>query len=280
VNSVLLARIRHAGIPMIDIRLGDCVGRTSEIADSSIDLILTSPPYDSLRRYGSGSAFDFEGLAAQCKRVLKPGGVLVWVVGDETKDGSESGSSFRQALHFQSIGLKRRDTMIWLKANPMHCGDPSHYVGAFEFMFVFTLGRPRTANILREPCKQVGHINRFRRHRMHGADTTPLTGASNPCNETKARSNVWTYPTSDRIATGHSAVFPLQLAIDHILSWTNPGDLVLDPFVGSGTTLLACLQADRHGIGIDKDPAYCEIARRRIAAELDKCPLLTGTDRS
>jgi DNA modification methylase len=128
---------------LIDIRLGDCVERTREIADASIDLILTSPPYDKLRKYASGSEFDFEGLADQCKRVLKPGGVLVWVVGDETKNGNESGSSFRQALHFQSIGLNRRDTMIWLKANPMHCGDPSHYVGAFEFMFVFTEGTPQ-----------------------------------------------------------------------------------------------------------------------------------------
>jgi DNA modification methylase len=150
--------------PMIDIRLGDCVERTREIADSSIDLILTSPPYDSLRKYASGSAFDFEGLADQCKRVLKPGGVLVWVVGDETKDGNESGTSFSQALHFKSIRFKLRDTMIWLKTNPMQSGDRSHYLGAYEFMFVFTSGRPRIINILREPCKQTGHINRSRRH--------------------------------------------------------------------------------------------------------------------
>jgi DNA modification methylase len=260
---------------LIDIRLGDCVERTREIADSSIDLILTSPPYDKLRRYGSGSVFDFEGLAGQCKRVLRPGGVLVWVVGDETVNGDESGSSFRQALHFQSIGLKRRDTMIWLKQNPMYCGDRSHYLGAYEFMFVFTSGRPRTVNILREPCKQAGRINRSRSHRMHGADATPLAGASKPYNETKARSNVWTYLTGDSKPTEHPAVFPLQLAIDHILSWTNPGDVVLDPFVGSGTTLEACLQTDRNGIGIDKDPTYCEIAQRRLRSAI--LPLFGAT---
>jgi DNA modification methylase len=244
---------------LIDIRLGDCVERTREIADASIDLILTSPPYDKLRKYASGSEFDFEGLADQCKRVLKPGGVLVWVVGDETKNGNESGSSFRQSLHFQSIGLNRRDTMIWLKANPMHCGDPSHYVGAFEFMFVFTAGRPKVVNILREPCKRSGEKATFKT--MHGRRFAQPRGCV--VGDTKRRSNVWAYGVGGEDC-GHPAVFPLQLAIDHILSWTNPGDLVLDPFVGSGTTLLACLQADRNGIGIDKDTTYCEIAERRL----------------
>jgi DNA modification methylase len=259
---------------LIDIQLGDCVERTREIADASIDLILTSPPYDKLRRYGSGSSFDFEGLADQCKRVLKPGGVLVWVVGDETKDGDESGNSFRQALHFKAIGLKLRDTMIYRKANPFHTGDRSHYQNAYEYMFVMTKGRPRVMNILTEPCKQAGKVYQRSRHREHGGDLKTFKLASKPVRETKARPNVWGYSLRGK-GHGHPAPFPLQLAIDHILSWTNPGDLVLDPFVGSGTTLFACLQAGRNGIGIDKDPTYCEIAERRLRSAM--LPLFGAT---
>jgi DNA modification methylase len=267
---------------MIDIRLGDCVGLTSEIADSSIDLILTSPPYDKLRKYASGSAFDFEGLAAQCKRVLKSGGVLVWIVVDETKNWSESGVSLRQALHFMSLGLNLHDTMIYEKTNPMPCGSKSRYLSAFEFMFVFSEGKPRVTIIATEPCKGAGTQRKIRQFRDHGKQFLLKDGASvGPYRDTKPRSNIWRYPVGvERSQGDHPAVFPLQLAIDHILSWTNPGDMVLDPFVGSGTTLEACIKTDRNGIGIDKDPAYCEIARRRVAAELDKCPLLTGTDRS
>jgi DNA modification methylase len=265
---------------MIDIRPGDCVERTSEIAESSIDLILTSPPYDKLRKYASGSAFDFDGLAGQCKRVLKPGGVLVWVVGDETVKGGETGTSFRQSLHFQEIGLRRHDTMIYQKSCYVPMNHP-RYEQAFEFMFVHSLGRPRVANIMTEASRRPGLVRKSTHRRGgHGLDSPVLfDGSGKPTKATKLRSNSWTYATVG-VDYGHPAVFPIQLAIDHILSWTNPGDLVLDPFVGSGTTLLACLQADRNGIGIDKDPTYCEIARRRIAAELDKCPLLTGTDRS
>jgi DNA modification methylase len=263
---------------MIDIRLGDCVERTSEIKDSSIDLILTSPPYDKLRKYASGSVFDFEGLADQCKRVLKPGGVLVWVVGDETVNGGETGTSFRQSLHFQDIGLRRHDTMIYAKSNPIPLNH-NRYEQAFEFMFVHSKGRPKAVNKLTESCKRAGELAKgTQRH-----DLSRLTSRHryhDPVKSVRPRGNIWSYGHDGGRECGHPAVFPLQLAIDHILSWTNPGDLVLDPFVGSGTTLLACLQADRSGIGIDKDPAYCEIARRRVAAELDKCPLLTGTDRS
>jgi DNA modification methylase len=262
----------------IDIRLGDCVERTSEIADASIDLILTSPPYDKLRRYGSGSEFDFEGLAGQCKRVLKPGGVLVWVVGDETVNGGETGTSFRQSLHFQEIGLRRHDTMIYVKRNYVPLTH-RRYEQTFEFMFVHSKGAPKTFGRLTDPCKHVGDFRVSSTHYHDGETKSQLHRAGQPYAERKTRPNVWSYALHGK-GHGHPAPFPLQLAIDHILSWTNHGDLVLDPFVGSGTTLLACLQADRHGIGIDKDPAYCEIARRRIAAELDKCPLLTGTDRS
>lgn len=239
----------------------------------SVDLILTSPPYDNLRKYGSGSAFDFPGVAEQCKRLLKPGGVLVWVVGDETRDGSESGTSFRQALHFKEIGLKLRDTMIYEKENPVHSGDKSHYQNAFEFMFVLTNRKPAAINILTEPCKHAGKVYGKSSHREGGGNLKVIATAGTPVRDVKARTNIWTYPVGVEKVKGHPAVFPLQLAIDHILSWTNPGDTVLDCFAGSGTTLEACIKTDRHGIGIEKHEPYLRIAEKRCSDARNALPL-------
>jgi DNA modification methylase len=251
---------------MIDLRQGDCVERAREIPDASIDLVLTSPPYDNLRRYSSGSAFDFEALAWQLKRVLKPGGVLVWVVGDQTIDGSETGTSFKQALHFKAIGLNLHDTMIYAKSNPVPLNH-NRYEQEFEFMFVLSEGKPMTVNKLTESCKHAGKFEGSRRHRRDGAEKDPLSlmsGAGELIKETKPRGNIWFYLAGGHHCPDHPAVFPLQLAIDHILSWTNPGDTVLDPFVGSGTVGEACLGLNRNFIGIDISPEYLEIAKRRI----------------
>jgi DNA modification methylase len=263
---------------MIDLRLGDCVERTLGIPDASIDLVLTSPPYDNLRRYSSGSAFDFEALAGQLKRVLKPGGVLVWVVGDETIDGGESGTSFRQSLHFQAIGLRRHDTMIYGKSNPLPLNHP-RYEQAFEFMFIHSKGRPKTVNLLQESCLREGEqggCSHRRRHKHDGEEPARMHGGRKPVGGTKPRPNIWYYPVGTERIDGHPAVFPLQLAIDHILSWTNPGDIVLDPFVGSGTVGEACIETDRNGIGIDIDPGYIAIAERRIVAATARTPLFVG----
>lgn len=260
----------------MQLHCGDCVEVMGTIPDASIDLIVTSPPYDNLRRYASGSTFDFEGVAAQCQRVLKPGGVLVWVVGDQTVNGSETGTSFRQALHFKDIGLNLWDTMIYQKG----CFPPLNhprYEQCFEYMFVFSKGRPRVANIATVPCNRPGYSRKsVHRRGGHGLDTPVLfAGSGQPTQAMKYRTNIWMYGTGGT-DHGHPAVFPLQLAIDHILSWTNPGDTVLDCFAGSGTTLDACLRTDRHGIGIEIDPGYCAIAEKRIAAEVAKTPLLMG----
>jgi DNA modification methylase len=162
--------------------------------------------------------------------------------------------------------------MIWRKITPFTGGDhKSHYRGAFEYMFVFTVGRPNTTNLLHEPC--VGKVRiRTAKFREHGEFLPSRKLHTKPM---KVRPNVWDYAT-DHSGTGHPAVFPLQLAIDHILSWTNPGDIVLDPFVGSGTTLEACIQTDRNGIGIDVDPGYLAVAERRIAAATARTPLFVG----
>lgn len=250
----------------IDLRLGDNVEVMRSLPDGSIDLIVTSPPYDDLRAYASGCSFDFEGVAEQSLRVLKPGGVLVWVVNDGTKDGSESGTSFRQALRFKEIGFRLHDTMIWRKPNPMPCGSPLTYTPAFEFMFVFSKGKPKVVNRLMEPCKNAGKINTgiSRRDGIRHLKS----GHGRPVKSHKPRINVWDYCLGTNRFPEHPAVFPLQLATDHLASWSNPDDTVLDPFMGSGTTGLACLNAGRNFIGIELSPEYYAIAQQRISETL------------
>jgi DNA modification methylase len=269
-------------MPTTRLMLGDCVDRMAGIETGSVDLILTSPPYDNLRTYAGGSAFDFEATAGQCKRVLGPGGVIVWVVGDQTVDGSETGESFRQALHFKAIGLDLHDTMIYRKANPAPLKQP-RYQPEFEFMFVASKGRPRVVNLLDEPCRARGRPSGDS-HRKDfgdgGGELRRMHGYRKPIGERKPRGNIWTYavginPHGHR--SGHPATFPLPLAVDHVLSWTNPGDLVLDPFLGSGTVLEACLKTDRRGIGIDISPEYLAMAEERLAAVRADMPLFPAT---
>lgn len=258
---------------MIDLRLGDNVKVMRDLPDASIDLIVTSPPYDDVRTYASGHAFDFEGVAGHSLRLLKPGGVLVWVVNDGTKDGSESGTSFKQALHFKSIGFRLHDTMIYEKANFVPLTH-RRYEQAFEFMFVLSKGSPKTWNPLVSPCVHAGDSRKTSRHYRDGKDLGGLSGAGKPYKDTKIRPNFWRYTNGKDGVKGHPAVFPLQLATDHILSWSNPSDTVLDPFVGSGTTLVACVNTGRHGIGIELSPEYHSIAEKRSAAEQAKHALL------
>jgi site-specific DNA-methyltransferase (adenine-specific) len=249
---------------VIDLHCGDNVEVMRDLPDSSIDLIVTSPPYDDVRTYASGHAFDFEGVASHCLRVLKPGGVLVWVVNDGTKNGSESGTSFKQALRFKEIGFRLHDTMIFGKRNIVPLTH-RRYEQAFEFMFVLSKGSPRTFNPIVEPCINAGRTRGNSKHYRDGEKLSVIGGARKPYNDTKIRENIWWYSVGRVKTVGHPAVFPLQLAADHIVSWSNPGDTVLDPFMGSGTVGVACLNAGRSFIGIELAPTYFAIAESRIA---------------
>ncbi len=248
---------------MIELHRGCCLDVLPGIPDASVDAVVASPPYDNLRVYASGAKFNFDGVAAECVRILKTGGVIVWVVNDETKNWSETGTSFRQALHFMELGLNLHDTMIYEKLNPMPGGAPCRYLSAFEFMFVLSNGRPATTNVLMEPCKSAGRISRGGSHRDHGKDLRTKWGDGKPYNDAKPRPNVWKYAVGGN-NVGHPATFPLQLATDHILSWTLPGDTICDPFMGSGTTGIACMNTGRSFIGIEIDPGYYALAQRRL----------------
>lgn len=251
---------------MNEIICGDSLNVLVGFPAESVDLVVTSPPYDNLRDY-EGFSFDFEGIAKELVRVLKPGGVIVWVVGDQTIKGSESGTSFRQALYFKEIGLNLHDTMIYKKRS----GRPlthNRYEQEFEYMFVLSKGKPNTVNHLKQKCvKDSGYDTFVARGKEKGNRETRKILRQ----EYRIKGNVWEYNTGmnssskEKIAFEHPAIFPLELASDHILSWSNAGDVVLDPFNGSGTTTKAAHLLERQFIGIDISEKYCEIARKRLA---------------
>jgi site-specific DNA-methyltransferase (adenine-specific) len=256
-------------LPINQIICGDCLEVMKGLPDKCIDLTVTSPPYDNLRTY-NGFTFDFEGIAKELYRVTKKGGVVVWVVGDATINGSETGTSFRQALYFKEIGFNLHDTMIYAKNN-VYAHDPRNkrYKQCFEYMFVLSKGKPNTYNEIKDrPNKHVGKTLSGTKGRTKEGIKRNLKPIV--LGEYQARFNIWEYTTggsvaSDKIAFNHPAIFPEKLAEDHIISWSNEGDIVLDPFLGSGTTAKMALLNGRNYIGIDISEEYCEIARKRIA---------------
>jgi site-specific DNA-methyltransferase (adenine-specific) len=253
-------------LPLDSIVCGDNVATMQGFPDASIDLVVTSPPYDSLRVYG-GHSWDFEGVAQQLWRVIKPGGVVVWVVADATVNGSETGTSFRQALRFMEIGFRLHDTMIFQKTT-FSMPFPNRYHDVFEYCFVLANGKVETFNALMD------------RRNTSAGRTTSVT-VREPNDEITRRSdktiqldgkrwNVWVCDSArnDNDNGDHPAPFPEALARDHILSWSNEGDIVLDPFNGSGTTTKMARLMGRRFIGIDVNESYCEIARKRLAQKL------------
>lgn len=250
------------------IKCGDCVSLMRELPEASIDLTVTSPPYDDLRSY-KGFTFDYKPVAQELYRLTKPGGIVVWVVGDATKNGSESGSSFRQVLYFIETGFKLHDTMIYEKNSSAFpaARTSKRYTQIFEYMFVFCKGKIRNDITLLcdKPNKWAGHTNWGNNTQYDKDGNLIQTNNIKPIPEFSLRNNIWKYSVGFNDKTGHPAVFPEELAKDHILSWSNEGDVVLDPFMGSGTTAKMAKLNNRHYIGFDISEEYCEIAQNRIA---------------
>lgn len=253
----------------------DCVQGMKMLPDECIDLTVTSPPYDNLRKY-KGYSFDFEAVANELYRITKKGGVVVWVVGDATINGSETGTSFRQALYFKEIGFNLHDTMIYAKEN-VYAHDPRNkrYKQCFEYMFVLSKGKPKTYNEIKDkPNKHAGKLLRGTKGRTKEGVKRKLK--EQVIGEFQARFNIWTYTTGgsvskDKIAFKHPAIFPEQLAADHIISWSNVDDIVLDPFMGSGTTAKMALLNNRKYIGFEISKEYCEIAEERLSQYIANC---------
>jgi site-specific DNA-methyltransferase (adenine-specific) len=245
----------------------DCLDGMKMIDDESIDLTVTSPPYDNLREY-KGYCFDFESVAKELYRITKTGGVVVWVVGDATIDGCETGTSFKQALYFKDIGFKLHDTMIYLKENPIPLTH-NRYEQCFEYMFVFVKGKLKTFNPLMEKCLTNGSYTHRRNTGRVEESATRNRNEITITQEKKYRNNAFSYVCgSSKFETGnHPAPFPEQLAKDHILTWSNKNDIVLDPFMGSGTTGKMAVLTQRSFIGFEISKEYCDIANKRIAWE-------------
>lgn len=244
---------------------GDAEDVLSSMDDSSIDLTVTSPPYDNLRSYmGVGDTWNhekFKAIAKELYRVTKSGGVVVWVVNDQTEKGSETGTSFRQALYFMECGFNLNDTMIWKKTNPLPVIKSPRYSPCFEYMFILSKGTPKTFNPIMEPCKCAGQKYDSTCKNMGGENGR--THKTFNVNKEKVKSNIWEIAVAQN-KTSHPAVYPLQLAIDHIKSWSNEGDIILDPFMGSGTTGLACIDLGRKFVGIELNKSYYDLAKERI----------------
>ena len=245
----------------------NCLDTMARMPNGFVDLTVTSPPYDNLRTY-NGYSFDFESVAKELFRVTKQGGVVVWVVGDATINGSETGTSFRQALFFKEIGFNLYDTMIWQKPSPQ-APTEGRYYDVFEYMFVFSKGKPKTLNLLKDrKNKSAGAVSN--KETRSCREDRKVKNEKRVVAEFSRRFNVWEL-SRGRNKTSHPAVFPEKLANDHIISWSKEGDTVFDPFMGSGTTGKMALLNNRNFIGIEKDEKYFEIAKERIAeAEMRK----------
>jgi site-specific DNA-methyltransferase (adenine-specific) len=256
----------------------DCLITMGNIEDNSIDLTLTSPPYDDLRTYNervggnniefNGYSFPFEDIAKELFRITKKGGVVVWVVGDATNKGSETGTSFRQALYFKECGFDLYDTMIYQKT-----GTPfpqkTRYNQTFEYMFVFSKGKPNTFNPIMKKNVTAGAVRHSRKFRNPNGEMIPGFNGK-PVNEYGIENNIWLIKngmnksTKDLIAFEHPAIFPEELAAKHIISWTKKDDLVYDPFMGSGTTAKMSILLERRWVGSEMDPTYSDICNRRL----------------
>ena len=253
--------------PSVNIHCGDNVTWLKEQKTGIVQLTVTSPPYDNLREY-KGYSWDCEALINQLYWITKPGGVVVWVVADETIDGDESGSSFRQALMFKKRGFKLHDTMIWSKGGFSAVGSlVTRYGPVFEYMFVFSKGKPTTFNPIKDrPNKNAGKTpKKSGTIRQIDGSTKAMSNPNYVIPDFGQRFNIWEI-TPQAKSLGHPAPFPEKLAADHIASWSNTGDLVLDPFLGSGTTGKMAVLAGRNFMGCDISQEYVDMAKARIDA--------------
>ena len=250
----------------------DCIKFMKKLPDNCIDLTVTSPPYDDLRDYENKLVWDyntFRKVARELYRVTKKGGIVVWVIGDKTDKGNKSLTSFKHALYFQEVGFNIYDVIIYEKAGsgPPH---PNRYFNSFEYMFVMSKGKPKSVNLLKDKKNSCAGMSTFGDITRREKDGSLTNKGKKVINEFGVRTNIWRYnngkgfSSKDKIAYEHPATFPEKLVEDHIKSWSNPGDVVFDPFGGSGTTAKVSIELDRQWIYVEKVAKYCDVAKRRL----------------
>jgi len=246
---------------------GDCRVIMKLISDKSIDMVLTSPPYDNLRSYNGSiewGEYVWKPVIETLYRICKDGGVVVWVVGDSTIKGSETGTSFKQALYAKEVGFNIHDTMIYAKNNPIPLTH-NRYEQQFEYMFIFSKGKPKTFNPIKVLCKTAGSKNNHKSEKHYeNSHSMRKRNKDVIVNKYKYLYNIWFMTTGTGSRVEHNAPFPEQLAYNHIISWSNKKDIVLDPFAGSGTTGAICKKLERDFILIEKEPKYMEVIEKRL----------------
>lgn len=256
--------IEGANIELNNIYCDNCINFMKKLPKEYIDLTITSPPYDDLRNY-NGYSFNCEEIARELFRITKNGGIIVWVVGDKIIKGNKTLTSFKQALLFQQIGFNVHDTMIYKKKNTPFMRSNS-YTNCFEFMFIFSKGSPKTFNPIKEKTVRSGEEMLVYNKKSDGINKK----TKGKLNIEKTKTNIWEYAvglggtTKDKIAFKHPAVFPEKLAEEHILSWSNEGDIIFDPMSGSGTTCKMAFLNKRLYLGCDISKEYVEIATERL----------------
>lgn len=266
---LLIASVSHSADLINKIHNENCLETMAKITDNFIDLTVTSPPYDGLRTY-NGYSFPFEEIAKELYRITKKGGVVVWVVGDAVVKGSETGSSFKQALFFMECGFNLHDTMIYEKNSSAFPANRNgnRYTQIFEYMFVFSKGKPKCNLISDKKNKWAGFTNWGNNTQYNKKGELVKTNNIKPVPEFSPRNNIWKYTVGFNDKTNHPAVFPEQLANDHILSWSNENDIVYDCFAGSGTTAKMSIINKRNWIASEMSEEYCSIIKERL--KIDK----------
>lgn len=246
----------------------DCVKTMQSMPDEFIDMTITSPPYDNMRSYKDNNTFIFRKVADSLYKVTKKGGVVVWIIGDQTQNWNESGTSFRQALYFKEIGFNLFDTMIYLKKPRGACGNNQSYWQTFEYMFVFSKDKPKTINLICDRENKESRSGDRGTKRLYNGDL--FNHSRGGYGKLGRRTNVWEYQvgrghsTKDEIAFKHPAIYPEKLVEDHLISWSKEGDLIYDPFMGSGTTAKICKINNRNFIGSEINSEYVKYAIERI----------------
>lgn len=249
----------------------------SKMPNNYIDLTVTSPPYDNLREY-NGYSFPFEDIAKELYRVTKDGGVVVWVVGDAVINGSESGSSFRQALFFMECGFNLHDTMIYKKYSASF-PERARYYQVFEYMFVFSKGKPKSINLICDKKNKWVGESSYGKSSFREKNGELIKKDKIVVKEFSVRENVWEvangygFSSTDEIAFKHPAIFPEKLARDHIYSWSNEGDLIYDCFGGSGTVAKMAHKLKRDWILSEISSEYCDLANKRLHPYLSQTEL-------
>lgn len=245
---------------------GGCLDLLKQIPDGSLQLIVTSPPYNLGKEYEKRLRLDRyveeqAQVIRECVRALSPRGSICWQVGNYVDKGEIVPLDTLLFPVFRNLGMRLRNRVIWHFEHGLHCSN--RYSGRYETINWFTKSNDYVFNLdpVRVPQKYPGKKH-FKGPRAGQYSGNPL--GKNP-------GDVWLIPNvkSNHVEkTAHPCQFPVELVERLVLSTTNPGDWVFDPFLGVGSAAIAAIRHDRKAVGAEVMEKYVGIAKKRIAQEL------------